>query len=136
MSNTWGNRHTLDDIHFYLYMVKLEEESSKLRKLWTNVVIALTHFGLVYNQTLAMKLYMYNKSSIQDEFYRDDEGSVLYKLLDKLKPGIIDGIIGGDTHAKMQHWEKNIPMMSVPTHTRYLNIMYLFFKKIKKENIF
>ena len=136
MSNTWGNRHTLDDIHFYLYMVKLEEESSKLRKLWTNVVIALTHFGLVYNQTLAMKLYMYNKSSIQDEFYRDDEGSVLYKLLDKLKPGIIDGIIGGDTHAKMQHWEKNISMMSVPTHTRYLNIMYLFFKKIKKENIF
>ena len=83
-----------------------------------------------------MKLYMYNKSSIQDEFYRDDKGSVLYKLLDKLKPGIIDGIIGGDTHAKMQHWEKNNPMMSVPTHTRYLNIMYLFFKKIKKENIF
>ena len=78
-----------------------------------------------------MKLDMYNKSSIQGECYRDDEDSVLYKLLDELKPGIIDGIIGGDTHAEMHHWENNIPMMSVPTHARYLNIMYLPFKKNK-----
>ena len=132
MPNTWGNRHTWDDIHFYSYMVELEEESNKLRKLGANAVIALTHFGLVCNQTLAMKLDMYNKSSIQGECYRDDEDSVLYKLLDELKPGIIDGIIGGDTHAEMHHWENNIPMMSVPTHARYLNIMYLPFKKNKK----
>ena len=99
-------------------------------------VLALAHFGLVCNQTLAMKLDMYNKSSIQGKCLREDDDSVMFKLTDQLKPGIIDGIIGGDTHAKMQHWEKNIPMMSVPTHTRFLNIMYLFFKKIKKENIF
>ena len=42
-----------------------------------------------------MKLDMYNKSTIQGECYRDDEDSVLYKLLDNLEPGIIDGIIGG-----------------------------------------
>ena len=131
MPNTWGNRHTWDDIHFYSYMVELEDESTKLRKLGANAVIALTHFGLVCNQTLAMKLDMYNKSSIQGECFRDDEDSVLYKLLDELKPGIIDGIIGGDTHMEMHHWENNIPMMSVPTHARYLNIMYLPFKKDK-----
>ena len=30
---------------------------------------------------------------------------------------------------EMHHWEKNMPMMSVPTHARYLNIMYLPCKK-------
>jgi len=51
------------------------------------------------------------------------------KLLDNLPSGIIDGIIGGDTHMSMHHWEKNIPMMSTPTHSRYINIMYVPFKK-------
>ena len=131
MPNTWGNRATWDNIQFYSYITELEQESSKLRKLGANAVIALTHFGLVCNQTLAMKLDMYNKSSIQGECYRDDEDSVLYKLLDIIKPGVLDGIIGGDTHMEMHHWENNIPMMSVPTHARYLNIMYLPFKKQK-----
>ena len=129
MPNTWGNRETWDDIHFYSYITELEQESTKLRKLGANAVIVLTHFGLVCNQTLAMKLDMYNKSSKQGECFREDEDSVLYKLLDIIKPGVIDGIIGGDTHMEMHHWEKNIPMMSVPTHARYLNIMYLPFKK-------
>ena len=131
MPNTWGNRATWDDIQFFSYITELEQESTKLRKLGANAVIALTHFGLVCNQTLAMKLDMYNKSSVQGECYREDEDSVLYKLLDEIKPGILDGIIGGDTHMEMHHWEKNIPMMSVPTHARYLNIMYLPFKKQK-----
>ena len=131
MPNTWGNRQTWDDIQFFSYITELEQESSNLRKLGASAVIALTHFGLVCNQTLAMKLDMYNKSSIQGACFRDDEDSVLYKLLDVIKPGVIDGIIGGDTHMEMHHWENDIPMMSVPTHARYLNIMYLPFKKNK-----
>ena len=129
MPNTWGNRETWDNLQFFSYITELEEESKRLRKAGANAVIALTHFGLVCNQTQAMKLDMYNKSSIQGECYRDDEDSVLYKLLDSIKPGVLDGIIGGDTHMEMHHWENNIPMMSVPTHARYLNIMYLPFKK-------
>ena len=131
MPNTWGNRQTWDDIQFFSYITELEQESSNLRKLGASAVIAITHFGLVCNQTLAMKLDMYNKSSIQGACFRDDEDSVLYKLLDVIKPGVIDGIIGGDTHMEMHHWENDIPMMSVPTHARYLNIMYLPFKKNK-----
>ena len=129
MPNTWGNRATWDNIQFFSYITELEQESQRLRKLGASAVIALTHFGLVCNQTLAMKLDMYNKSSVQGECFRDDEDSVLYKLLDIIKPGVLDGIIGGDTHMEMHHWENNIPMMSVPTHARYLNIMYLPFKK-------
>jgi 2',3'-cyclic-nucleotide 2'-phosphodiesterase (5'-nucleotidase family) len=129
LPNTWGNRATWDNITFFNYIETLEQESNKLRQNGANAVIALTHFGLVCNQTLAMKLDMYNISSIQGECFRNDDDSVLYKLLDVLKPGILDGIIGGDTNMEMHHWEKKIPMMSVPTHARYLNIMYLPFQK-------
>ena len=129
LPNTWGNRATWDNITFLSYIEQLEQEANKLRQDGASAVLALTHFGLVCNQTLAMKLDMYNISSIQGECYREDEDSVLYKLLDVLKPGVLDGIIGGDTHMEMHHWQNNIPMMSVPTHARYLNIMYLPFEK-------
>jgi len=129
MPNTWGNRDTWDNITFFSYMTELISESNKLREEGASAVLVLSHFGLVCNQTEAMKLDMYNKSTVQGECFRDDEDSVLYKLLDNLEPGIIDGIIGGDTHMEMHHWEKNIPMMSVPKNSRYLNIMYLPFVK-------
>ena len=129
MPNTWGNRNTWDNISFYPYIEKLEKESKALRKKGAVAVLALAHFGLVCNQTLAMKLDMYNKSSIQGKCLREDDDSVMFKLTDKLKPGIIDGIIGGDTHMEMHHWENDIPLMSTPTHARYINIMYLPFKK-------
>ena len=129
MPNTWGNRNTWDNISFYPYIEKLEKESKALRKKGAVAVLALVHFGLVCNQTLAMKLDMYNKSSIQGKCLREDDDSVMFKLTDKLKPGIIDGIIGGDTHMEMHHWENDIPLMSTPTHARYINIMYLPFKK-------
>ena len=129
MPNTWGNRNTWDNISFYPYIQKLEKESKALRKKGAVAVLALAHFGLVCNQTLAMKLDMYNKSSVQGKCLREDDDSVMFKLTDKLKPGIIDGIIGGDTHMEMHHWENGIPLMSTPTHARYINIMYLPFKK-------
>ena len=74
-----GNRDTWDNITFFSYMEDLEEESKKLREKGASAVIVLSHFGIVCNQALAMKLDMYNKSSIQGECYRDDEDSVLYK---------------------------------------------------------
>jgi len=129
MPNTWGNRATWDNISFFSYITELERESKKLRQEGASAIIVVSHFGIVCNQTEAMKLNMYNSSSKQGECYREDEDSVLYKLLDVVPPGIIDGIIGGDTHMAMHHWEKNIAMMSVPTHARYVNIMYLPFQK-------
>ena len=134
MPNTWGNRDSWNNLSFYPYINKLEKESKSLRKRGASAVLALAHFGLVCNQTLAMKLDMYNKSSIQGKCFRDDDDSVMFKLTDKLKPGIIDGIIGGDTHMEMHHWENGIPLMSTPTHARYINIMYLPFKKNVEGN--
>ena len=136
MPNPLGNRATWDNITFFTYMKELENESYKLRQEGASAVIALTHFGIVCNQTLALKLDMYNIHSIQGECYREDEDSVLYKLLDELSPGVIDGIIGGDTHMETHHWQNNIPIMSVPTHARYLNIMYLPFQKGEDGNYY
>ena len=129
MPNTWGNRATWDNISFFSYITELERESTKLRQEGASAILVVSHFGIVCNQTEAMKLNMYSSSSKQGECFREDEDSVLYKLLDVVPPGIIDGIIGGDTHMAMHHWEKNIAMMSVPTHARYVNIMYLPFQK-------
>ena len=136
MPNPLGNRATWDNITFFTYTKELENESYKLRQEGASAVIALTHFGIVCNQTLALKLDMYNIHSIQGECYREDEDSVLYKLLDELSPGVIDGIIGGDTHMETHHWQNNIPIMSVPTHARYLNIMYLPFQKGEDGNYY
>ena len=129
MPNTWGNRATWDNISFFSYITELERESNKLRQEGASAILVVSHFGIVCNQTEAMKLNMYDSSSKQGECFREDEDSVLYKLLDVIPPGIIDGIIGGDTHMAMHHWAKNIAMMSVPTHARYINIMYLPFQK-------
>ena len=63
--NTWGNKETWDKINFYSYIDGLEKEANNLRKKGADAIIALTHFGLVFNQTEAMKLDLYNKSSIQ-----------------------------------------------------------------------
>ena len=94
MPNTWGNRPTWDNITFFTYMEGLEEESKKLRKKGANAILILSHFGLACNQTESMKLDMYNKSTFQSSCFRDDKDSVLYKLLDSLPTGVIDGIIG------------------------------------------
>ena len=132
MHDSWGNRYTWDNITFYSYIEGLEEESNKLRKNGANAILAITHFGIVCNQTEAMKLDLYNKFSKQSECFRDDEDSALYKLLDIIKPGILDAIIAGDTHMETHHWEQNIPIMSTLTHGRYANILYLPFKKNKE----
>ena len=134
MPNTWGNRNSWDNISFYPYIEKLERQSRLLRRKGAVAVLALAHFGLVCNQTSAMKLDMYDSTSVQGKCLREDDDSVMYKLTDKLKPGIIDGIIGGDTHMEMHHWENGIPLMSTPTHARYINIMYLPFIKDKEGN--
>ena len=129
MHDSWGNKNSWDNITFFSYIEGLEEESNKLRKKGANAIIALSHFGMACNQIEAMKLDMYKKTSIQSKCDRDDEDSALFKLLDVLKPGIIDAIIGGDTHMETHHWENNIPIISTPANGRYINILYLPFKK-------
>ena len=124
-----GNRQTWNNIIFESHYYNLEQESNKLKSQGANAVILLSHIGLLCNDlNETNKLNMYNKNTKQSECQHDGN-SLLYEFIKKLKPGLIDAIIGGDTHNNVHHWIDNIPIMISKGKAKYLNIMYLPFKK-------
>jgi hypothetical protein len=78
---------------------------------------------------------MYNKTIKQSECEHDGN-SLLYNFLNKIKPGIFDAIIGGDTHNTVHHWINDIPIMISKGNSKYTNIMYLPFKKDNNNKYF
>ena len=129
-----GNRKTWENITFESHFFNLEEESKKLKEKGANAILLLSHIGLLCNQlNETNKLNMYDKTIRQSECQHDGN-SLLYEFIQKLKPGIIDAIIGGDTHNNIHHWINDIPIMISKGRTNYLNIMYLPF--IKEGNIY
>ena len=132
---TVGNRHTWNDIIFQPYETDLENESIKLRQEGADAIVLLAHIGMICdNESESSKLNMYNKKSKQCSCDINNKESLLNKLLNNLKPGIIDAIIGGDTHNTVHHWINNIPIMINKGKSNYLNVMYLPFKKDNKSN--
>ena len=128
-----GNRQTWDNISFESYYYNLEEESKKLKGKGANAIILLSHIGLeCHNINETSKINMYTKYIKQSECKRDGN-SLLYNFIKGLKTGIIDAIIGGDTHNNIHHWINDIPIMISRGRTKYTNIMYLPFKKIDNE---
>jgi len=124
-----GNRKTWENITFESHYFNLEQESKKLKSKGANAILLLSHIGLLCNQlNETNKLNMYTKYTQQSECQHDGN-SLLYDFIQGLKPGIIDAIIGGDTHNNVHHWLKDIPIMISKGRTNYLNIMYLPFKK-------
>ena len=129
-----GNRQTWDNISFESYYFNLEEESQRLKSKGANAIILLAHIGLLCNNIEeTSKLNMYNKYIKQSECQKDGN-SLLYEFIQKLKPGVIDAIIGGDTHNNVHHWINDIPIMISKGKTKDLNIMYLPFKKRDNNN--
>jgi len=128
-----GNRQTWDNISFESYYYNLEEESKKLKGKGANAIILLSHIGLeCHNINETSKINMYTKYIKQSEC-KHDGNSLLYNFIKGLKTGIIDAIIGGDTHNNIHHWIDDIPIMISRGRTKYTNIMYLPFKKIDNE---
>ena len=124
-----GNKYTWNNLTFLPYYSDLEEESNKLKERGANAVILLSHIGLLCNNlTETCHTNMYNKTIFQSKCEQEGN-SLLYKFLNNLKPGIIDAIIGGDTHNTIHHWINNIPIMITKGKANYLNIMYLPFQK-------
>ena len=127
-----GNKYTWDNIIFEKYSTNLKSEATKLRNKGANAVLVLCSIGLncseIENTTSELKIY--NKSYIQPKCSKN---SIIYKLLNNTEAGVIDGIISGDTKTDVHHWINDIPIMSTKENARYLNIMYLPFKKIDKK---
>ena len=127
-----GNRQTWNNISFESHYFNLEQESKKLKENGANAIILLSHIGLLCNNiTETNKLNIYTKYSKQSECQKDGN-SLLYNFIQGLKPGLIDAIIGGDTHNNVHHWLNDIPIMISKGKSKYVNIMYLLFKK--REN--
>jgi 2',3'-cyclic-nucleotide 2'-phosphodiesterase (5'-nucleotidase family) len=130
-----GNKYTWDNIIFEKYHTDLKAEATKLRGLGANAVLVLCSFGLncseIESKTSELKIY--NKSYVQPICSKN---SIIYKLLNNTNSDIIDGIIAGDTKTDVHHWVNDIPIMSTKDNARYINIMYLPFKKINNKYIF
>ena len=124
-----GNKYTWNNFIFESYETDLEEEANKLREKGADAIILLSHIGLICNNLSETSIInMYNKTMYQSECEHEGN-SLLYKFLNNIKPGIIDAVIGGDTHNNIHHWINDIPIMISKGRTKYLNIMYLPFKK-------
>ena len=130
-----GHRETWNNISFESHYYNLEKESKKLKEKGANAIILLSHIGLeCHNINETSKINMYNKNIKQSECQKDGN-SLLYKFIKGLKKGIIDGIIGGDTHNNIHHWIDDIPIMISKGKAKYINIMYLPFKKENNKYI-
>ena len=127
-----GNKYTWDNLIFQAYETDLELEAQKLRESGASAVLVLTSIGLncseYDNETSVLGLY--NISSEQSEC---NKKSILFKLINNIKPDIIDGIIAGDYNNEVHHWVNDIPIISTKDKARYLNVMYLPFKKLRKH---
>ena len=129
-----GNRQTWNNISFESHYFNLEQESKKLKENGANAIILLSHIGLLCNNiSETNKLNIYTKYSKQSECQKDGN-SLLYNFIQGLKPGLIDAIIGGDTHNNVHHWLKDIPIMISKGKSKYVNIMYLPFQKTENNN--
>ena len=127
-----GNKYTWDNIIFEKYHTDLKSESVKLRQQGANAVLVLCSIGLNCSESenKTSELKMYNKSYVQPKCSKN---SIIYKLINNTSSDLIDGIIAGDTKTDVHHWVNNIPIMSTKDNARYLNIMYLPFKKVKNK---
>ena len=127
-----GSKYTWDNIIFEKYHTDLKEESIKLRNQGANAVLVLCSIGLncTNNENQTSKLKMYNKNTTQSKC---DKNSIIYKLINNTNSDYIDGIIAGDSKSDVHHWINNIPIMSTRDNARYINIMYLPFKKVKDK---
>ena len=130
-----GNRQTWNNISFQKHHTNIEQESQKLKEHGANAIILISHIGLsCLNEKETSILNIYNKNIKQSECEHKGN-SLLYKFIQNLKPNTIDAIIGGDTHNNVHHWVNDIPIMITQGTAKYINVMYLPFKKENNEYI-
>ena len=123
----------MDDLLFDDYVKIINEESRKLKAQGADAIIVIGHLGLYcrYDTNevkLAYKLR--DKDTSQKGCRETDEA---YKLLHKLKPGVIDLFLAGHRHDVTHHWVNGFPIMSNDRNGKYAQIVYLpFDRKTKK----
>ncbi|MFW5887453.1 MAG: bifunctional metallophosphatase/5'-nucleotidase [Bacteriovoracia bacterium] len=103
--------------------------SKILRDQGAKIIILLAHAGTSCGATLAAKHgiekekfnFNPNNNSICDK-----EGE-LFKTLEKLPPGVIDGVVSGHTHDKIANFINKIPVIQSYPYGKYFARMELFY---------
>ena len=126
--STSGNVSALNFLDYKDIVINL---STNLRKNKADIVLLTSHIGVNcpdYTDE-KMELKIRNISTPQAECNKEDE---MYKLLDSLPTGVIDGVVGGHVHDVVHHWFNGIPTIQSTNGGFYFNVIYFTFNK-KKE---
>ena len=116
------------------YLNTTLRESKALRDAGADIVLLTCHIGMFCLQGDLNDLYnigLRNSSSIQrTNCSPTDE---LYKFLEKVPDGVIDGVVGGHVHTLAHHWRNKIPVVMGASYAKYFNILYFKYDKINRK---
>ena len=129
----------MEDLLFDDYVKIINEESRKLKRQGADAIIVIGHLGLYCRydtDEVKLSYKLRDKDTHQQGCRETDEA---YKLLHKLKPGVIDLFLAGHRHDVTHHWVNGFPIMSNDRNGKYAQLVYLPFnrktKKLMNDNI-
>ena len=123
----------MEDLLFDDYVKIINEESRKLKANGADAVIVIGHLGLYcrYDTDEVKLAYKLRTKDTEQKGCRETDEA--YKLLHKLKDGVIDLFLAGHRHDVTHHWVNGFPVMSSDRNGKYAQIVYLpFDRKTKK----
>ena len=125
----------MDDLLFDDYVKIINEESRKLKAAGAEAIIVIGHLGLYcrYDTDEVKLTYRLRTNETQQEGCRETDEA--YKLLHKLKPGVIDLFLAGHRHDVTHHWVNGFPVMSNDRNGKYAQIVYLPFDRETRKLI-
>jgi 5'-nucleotidase len=116
------------------YLNTTLKESKALRDAGADLVLLTCHIGMFCLQGDLNDLYdigLRNASTIpKTNCSPTDE---LYKFLEKVPEGVIDGVVGGHVHTLAHHWRNKIPVVMGASYAKYFNVLYFKYDKLNKK---
>lgn len=116
-------------------------KSTALRENGAQIILLTCHVGMFClngEKADGEKLGLRGKSTVQKTYCNEQDE--LYKFLESLPDGTVDGVVGGHQHTIVHHWKGEIPVILGGSNAKYFNVMYLKYdlkknKLIKNETL-
>ena len=125
-----GTSGNLSDITFLPYADIIKEHSTKLRKEGANAVVLLAHFGVQCFKHSVEDKYVLKMRDSSMKFTPCSEFDELAVLLKQLPKDTVDVVISGHTHDIVHQWINDFPVIAGKNNGKYINMIYLSFKKV------
>lgn len=98
-------------------------EAQILRSKGAHIVLLVAHSGLKCEPGDQPENRRVRK--ITDGQGSCDERYEMFRLLNSIPKGILDGVVSGHTHTIIHHWVAGIPVIQGGAFGRYVNVIYL-----------